>query len=103
MKDAIRGRVLSEFPTIFALSLPRQKLQKSFITEEEYLNQNGNEPLNAVSDSLMSRCPADNHDQELSPLSAVAVLDEERIMRCCERTWQREGMPEQQVLCSSSG
>jgi hypothetical protein len=37
--DAIRGRVLIEFPTIFALSVPKEQLQKPFITEEVYLEE----------------------------------------------------------------
>lgn len=84
LKEAIRGKVLNEFPTIFALSLPGQKLQKPFITEEEYLNQDGNESLKATSESLMSRDPAgdpaDNPNQELSGLDARPALDEEKLI-----------------------
>ena len=41
IKDIIRDRVLIEFPTIFVLNIPQEKLRKPFITEEEHLKQYG--------------------------------------------------------------
>jgi hypothetical protein len=42
IKDVMLDKVLVEFPTIFVLSISKEKLQEPFITEEEYIKQHGN-------------------------------------------------------------
>jgi hypothetical protein len=42
IRDVILHKVLVEFPTIFVLSVSKEKLREPFITEEEYIKQHGN-------------------------------------------------------------
>jgi hypothetical protein len=79
VKDAIRDRVLIEFPTIFVLRAPKDRLQRPFITEEVYLHEHGKSPLVIVSDAPNGKLVSNDNDQDFSVRSSIPERDEKMI------------------------
>lgn len=79
IKDAICDRVLIEFPTIFVLRVSQENLQNPFITEEEYLKQNGSGSPTTMSEALQQRSTANENDQDLTGFESTLKLDGEKL------------------------
>lgn len=80
VKDVTRDRVLVEFPTIFVLSISKERLQKPFVTEEDYLKQQTEEP--PTSESQVTKPPVtfDDRHQDLGAHEVPLGVDEQQIM-----------------------
>lgn len=85
VKDVIRDRVVIEFPTIFVLGVSKDKLQKPFVTEEEYLEEKGNGPPVIMSEAPEGGFTADDNDQDFSGLGSPPELDEKKIKEVLQK------------------
>lgn len=85
VRDVVRGRVLIEFPTIFVLSVSKEKLQKPFITEENYINEHRNEPPKVGPETWQRPFKASDHGEELGGLKSPLQLDEKRIAEVLQK------------------
>jgi hypothetical protein len=79
IKDVLRDRVLLEFPTIFVLSAPEEKLENSFITEEEFIKQRGNGFLEVVSEPQMRPVSTSNINPGSGAIESPLKLDEQKV------------------------
>jgi hypothetical protein len=89
VRDVVRGRVLIEFPTIFVLSVSKEKLQKPFITEEDYINEHRNEPPKVGPETWQRPFKASDHGEELGGLKSPLQLDEKRIAEVLQKDLEK--------------
>ena len=85
IKDVTQDRVLNEFPTIFVLDASKEKLQKPFITEEEYMEKRRNGPPTRVPGRPMAGRTADDHEEGLDGLRSAQELNERQIKEVLQK------------------
>ncbi|ERF74285.1 hypothetical protein EPUS_01972 [Endocarpon pusillum Z07020] len=85
IKDVIQDRVLNEFPTIFVLGASKEKLQKPFITEEEYMEKRGSGPPTIVPGGPMAGRTADDRGEGLDGLRSAQELNERQIKEVLQK------------------
>ncbi|KAF7512993.1 hypothetical protein GJ744_011259 [Endocarpon pusillum] len=79
IKDVTQDRVLNEFPTIFVLGASKEKLQKPFITEEEYMGKRENGAPTMVPGGPMAGRTADDRGEGLDGLPSAQKLNGRQI------------------------
>jgi len=79
IKEAIQDRVLIEFPTIFVLGASKDRLQKPFVTEEDYLHEHGKMPPVIASDAPNGGLVLNDKNQDFVVRRTLPERDEKLI------------------------